>query len=103
MEQEASLMLPLRPQRPKSSKKDNLPIRIAQINAQRGSFRNITEQSLQEEIKTQKAKGKEEKEDEGKSEENVNEVDATERQELLYKKRAEIIQFAAWALPSILI
>lgn len=85
-------MLPLRPQKAKSSKKDNLPIRIAQINAQRGSFRNITEQSLQEEIKAKKEKGKEEGGDE---EENVNEVDATERQELLYKKRAEIIQFAA--------
>ncbi|KUL89249.1 hypothetical protein ZTR_03778 [Talaromyces verruculosus] len=97
MEQGASLMLPLRPQKAKSSKKDNLPIRIAQINAQRGSFRNITEQSLQEEIKAQKEKSKEEQEEEEKKEENVNEVDATERQELLYKKRAEIIQFAAQA------
>lgn len=95
MEQGASLTLPLRPQKAKSSKKDNLPIRIAQINAQRGSFRNITEQSLQEEIKAQKEKSKEEQEEEEKDEEKVNEVDATERQELLYKKRAEIIQFAA--------
>lgn len=95
MEQAASLMLPLRPQKTKSSKKDNLPIRIAQINAQRGSFRNITEQSLQEEIKAQKEKSEEEDEEDEQNEENVNEVDATERQELLYKKRAEIIQFAA--------
>lgn len=95
MEQRASLTLPLRPQKAKGSEKDNLPIRIAQINAQRGSFRNITEQSLQEEIKAQKEKSKEEQEEEEKKEENVNEVDATERQELLYKKRAEIIQFAA--------
>jgi hypothetical protein len=99
MEQAASLMLPLRPQKVKSSKKDNLPVRIAQINAQRGSFRNITEQSLQEEIKAQKEKSKgklgDEAEEEGENEGNVNEVDATERQELLYKKRAEIIQFAS--------
>lgn len=95
MEQGASLMLPLRPQKAKSSKKDNLPIRIAQINAERGSFRNITERSLQEEIKTQKEKSKEERAEEEQNEENVNGVDATERQELLYKKRAEIIQFAA--------
>lgn len=95
MEQAASLMLPLRPPKTKSSKKDNLPIRIAQINAQCGSFRNITEESLQEEIKVKKEKGKEEDEKEERNEENVNEIDATERQELLYKKRAEIIQFAA--------
>ncbi|EED14315.1 RNA polymerase II mediator complex component SRB4, putative [Talaromyces stipitatus ATCC 10500] len=100
MEQTGSLMLPLRPQTTKTSKKDNLPIRIAQINAQRGSFRNITEQSLQDEIKAQKERSKdklEEEEEESKSQENVNEVDATERQELLYKRRAEIIQFAAQA------
>jgi mediator of RNA polymerase II transcription subunit 17, fungi type len=95
MEQGASLMLPLRPQKARGSKNDTLPIRIAQINAQRGSFRNITEQSLQAEIKAQKEKSKEEQEEEEKKAENVNEVDATERQELLYKKRAEIIQFAA--------
>lgn len=99
MEQAASLMLPLRPQKAKSSKKDNLPVRIAQINAQRGSFRNITEQSLQEEITAQKEKSKgklgDEAEEEEENEGNVNEVDATERQELLYKKRAEIIQFAS--------
>ena len=90
-------MLPLRPQKAKGSKKDNLPIRIAQINAQRGSFRNITEQSLQEEINAQKEKSKrgDEDEDEKFNEENKNEVDATERHDLLYKKRAEIIQFAA--------
>lgn len=95
MEQAASLMLPLRPQKAKSIKKDTLPIRIAQINAQRGSFRNVTEQSLQDEIKAQKENSKEEDEEEGQEKENVNEEDATERQELLYKKRAEIIQFAA--------
>lgn len=99
MEQGASLMLPLRPQKTKTTKKDNLPIRIAQINAQRGSFRNITEQSLQEEITAHKEKSKdkasENEEEEDQDEKNVNEVDATERQDLLYKKRAEIIQFAA--------
>lgn len=98
MEKADTLMLPLRPQQSKGGKKDNLPIRIAQINAQRGSFRNITEQSLQEEIEAQKAKAKEkgkEAEDEDEIEAKPAELDVTERHELLYKRRAEIVQFAA--------
>ena len=96
MDKADTLMLPLRPQQKKGDKKDNLPIRIAQINAQRGSFRNITEESLQEEIKAQKEKGKDKKaEAEEEIRNNAAEPDATERYELLYKRRAEIIQFAA--------
>jgi hypothetical protein len=104
MEQGSSLTLPLRPQVNKNAKKDSLPIRIAQINAQRGSFRNITEQSLQNEIEVLKEKRKgaeagggeeEEEEEEKDGEEKVAELDDTERHELLYKRRAEIAQFAA--------
>jgi mediator of RNA polymerase II transcription subunit 17, fungi type len=96
MDKADTLMLPLRPQQSKGSKKDTLPIRIAQINAQRGSFRNITEESLQEEIKTQKEKGKDkEAEAEEEYHKNATELDVTERHELLYKRRAEIVQFAA--------
>jgi mediator of RNA polymerase II transcription subunit 17 len=105
MEQGSSLTLPLRPQVNKNAKKDSLPIRIAQINAQRGSFRNITEQSLQNEIDVLKEKRKgaeaaggeeeEEEEEEKDGEEKVAELDDTERHELLYKRRAEIAQFAA--------
>lgn len=99
MEQGSSLTLPLRPQVDKGTKKDSLPIRIAQINAQRGSFRNITEQSLQDEIEAlkEKRKGAEAggEEEEGDGEDKVTELDDTERHELLYKRRAEIAQFAA--------
>jgi hypothetical protein len=103
MEQGSSLTLPLRPQVNKNAKKDSLPIRIAQINAQRGSFRNITEQSLQNEIEALKEKrkgaeaagGEEEEGEEKDGEEKVAELDDTERHELLYKRRAEIAQFAA--------
>ncbi|CRG88640.1 Mediator of RNA polymerase II transcription subunit 17 [Talaromyces islandicus] len=103
MEQASALTLPLRPQVDKGAKKDSLPIRIAQINAQRGSFRNITEQSLQDEIEALKEKRKGAKASEGEEEEEEDveekpaEFDDTERQELLYKRRAEIAQFAAQA------
>lgn len=97
-----SFTLPLRPLVEKGGKKDTLPVRIAQINAQRGSFRDITEQSLQAEIDARKERGaevegeeEEEKEKEAVEAKRPPELDATERHELLYKRRAEIIQFAA--------
>jgi mediator of RNA polymerase II transcription subunit 17 len=101
-----SFTLPLRPLVEKDAdvnrkKKDTLPIRIAQINAQRGSFRNVTEQSLQEEINTRRERRRR-GEDEEEEEENVEakksaELDTTERHEMLYKRRAEIMQFAVYA------
>lgn len=106
MDSSTPLKLPLKPHKTKTAQKDNLPIRIAQINAQRGSFRNISEQSLQDELQSQKQKSKnknklgaeedtvDENEKDGDNK-TAQEVDATEHQEQLYKKRAEIIQFAA--------
>lgn len=91
-----SFTLPLRPRVEKGDKKDTLPVRIAQINAQRGSFRNITEASLQAEIDARKQRGLDsEEEEEEEIETKPPELDVTERHELLYKRRAEIIQFAA--------
>jgi len=87
-----SFTLPLRPLVDKTGAKDTLPVRIAQINAQRGSFRNVTEQSLQAEIDAQKEKGEVPEEEYGVKE--PADVDATERLDLLYKRRAEITQFA---------
>jgi mediator of RNA polymerase II transcription subunit 17 len=92
MEAENSLTLPLRQQVAAAAKADTLPLRIAQINAQRGSFRNITEQSLQAEIDAQKARG--DASDEDGEEIKPTELDATERHDLLYKRRADITQFA---------
>ncbi|KAH8689974.1 putative RNA polymerase II mediator complex component SRB4 [Talaromyces proteolyticus] len=100
MEQGSSLTLPLRAQVNSGTKTDNLPTRIAQINAQRGSFRNVTEQSLEDEIAALKQKRKEirDGQDEGEEAcEQTADLDATERHELLYKRRAEIAQFAAQA------
>lgn len=85
-----SFTLPLRPPVEKGPREDKLPIRIAQINAQRGSFRNVTEEDLKAEIEAQK-KGEEHKDDEGKE---STDVDTTERLDLLYKRRADITQFA---------
>lgn len=87
-----SFTLPLRPLVEKADVKDTLPIRIAQINAQRGSFRNVTEQSLQAEIDAHQEKG-EAPEEQYEAKEPAD-VDATERLEQLYKRRAEITQFA---------
>ncbi|GAD98717.1 mediator of RNA polymerase II transcription subunit 17 [Paecilomyces variotii No. 5] len=84
-----SFTLPLRPPVEKGAREDALPIRITQINAQRGSFRNVTEESLKAEIEAQR-NGVEQKEGEGKE----SDVDATERLDLLYKRRADITQFA---------
>lgn len=86
----SSFTLPLRPTVEKGAREDALPIRIAQINAQRGSFRNVTEESLKAEIEAQK-NGVEQKEDDSKE---SSDVDATERIDLLYKRRADITQFA---------
>ncbi|KAL2002159.1 hypothetical protein VTN02DRAFT_514 [Thermoascus thermophilus] len=90
-----SFTLPLRPLVEKADVKDTLPVRIAQINAQRGSFRNVTEQSLQAEIDARQGKG-EAPEDQYEGKEPAD-VDATERLEQLYKRRAEITQFAMQA------
>jgi mediator of RNA polymerase II transcription subunit 17 len=90
---ESSFGLPLRPVIEKGAKEDQLPIRIAQINEQRGSFRNITEQSLQAEINAAKEKGDGEATDEDEDN-KPHELDATEHLELLYKRRAEITNAA---------
>lgn len=92
MEGDKSFALPLRPVVSGSGKKDMLPVRIAQINAQRGSFRSVTEQSLQDELQARKEKGDESEEEE--PEIAPSELDATDRQETVYKRRAEILQFA---------
>ncbi|PGH31893.1 hypothetical protein GX50_05328 [[Emmonsia] crescens] len=95
---EESFPLPLRPFIQKSAAEpDSLPIRIAQINAQRGSFRNVTEQSLQEEIDAQRALEAAGGEAEEKGEVESEEVKPTDRLEQLFKSRAEIIDFAAQA------
>ena len=86
-----SFSLPLRPHIQKQPKPDTLPIRIAQINAQRGSFRNVTEQSLQSEIDALRSP------DGGATETSdlkAGEAEGSDRQEQLFKSRGEILEFA---------
>ncbi|KAI9376123.1 mediator of RNA polymerase II transcription subunit 17 [Aspergillus egyptiacus] len=90
-----SFSLPLRPTVEKRDRPDSLPRDIAQINAQWGSFRELSEAKVQEKIEEEKAKGLWAEDDEDKRE--TADLDTTERMELLYKRRAEIIQFAQQA------
>ncbi|GFF84954.1 mediator of RNA polymerase II transcription subunit 17 [Aspergillus udagawae] len=87
--------LPLRPLIEKRDRPDPLPLEIAQINAQWGSFRDVSEESLRAKIEEEKSKEYtiEEEEAEGAG----AELDTTERLDQLYRRRAEIIQFAMQA------
>ncbi|KAK2857313.1 hypothetical protein FQN49_004823 [Arthroderma sp. PD_2] len=89
-----SFSLPLRPVRKKTEDADVLPIRIAQINAQRGSFRDVTEESLSEEIETLRVSGKEAA-NIGEPTETGNDADDKEQQ--LFTSRSEMLEFATQA------
>ncbi|KAF4253314.1 hypothetical protein CNMCM8714_006496 [Aspergillus fumigatus] len=87
--------LPLRPLIEKRDRPDPLPLEIAQINAQWGSFRDVSEESLRAKIEEEKSKEYTIEEEEGEG--AGAELDTTERLDQLYKRRAEIIQFAMQA------
>jgi mediator of RNA polymerase II transcription subunit 17 len=82
--------LPLRPLTEKRDRPDPLPVEIAQINAQWGSFRDVNEETLRAKIEEEESK-EYTIEDEGEA---GAELDTTERLDQLYKRRAEITQFA---------
>lgn len=88
-----SLSLPLRPLIDKREHQDSLPVEIAQINAQWGAFRDVSEDSLRAQIEADKHKDPwaEDEESDGQS---AADVDTSERLEQLYKRRAEITNFA---------
>lgn len=90
-----SFTLPLRPIIEKRDQKDSLPAEIAQINSQWGSFRDVTEDSLRAEIAAEKDKDAEVSHKEDAQKPSAD-VDTTERLEQLYKRRAEITQFALY-------
>ena len=89
-----SFTLPLRPLRQKAEKPDTLPLRIAQINAQRGSFRNVTEQGLLEEIEANRVAGKGEGEEPESTRAGDGDHEAPDREKELFASRAEMIEFA---------
>lgn len=87
-----SFSLPLRPIIEKRDRQDSLPRDIAQINAQWGSFRELNETKLRERIEEDKNKDPWEEDDAGDKDEI--DLDASEQKDQLYKRRAEIINFA---------
>lgn len=88
-----SFTLPLRPNLERQDRPDTLPVEIAQINNHWGSFRDVNEEILQTKISEENERnGAQTPEKDGED----GEVDTTERLELLYKKRAEITQFAVF-------
>lgn len=87
-----SFSLPLRPSLPQTKKQnETLPLEIAQINAQYGSFREITEQGLQDQLEAYRTSGRE-IEDEDKTDSSSDRP--SERTEQLFKSRLEILDFA---------
>ncbi|KAL4865111.1 mediator of RNA polymerase II transcription subunit 17 [Aspergillus spectabilis] len=90
-----SFSIPLRPVIEKRDRPDSLPRDIAQINAQWGSFRELNEASLREKIEEDKHKDPWEEDEEG--DKGSDDLDTSERRDQLYKRRAEIIQFALQA------
>ncbi|KAF7165143.1 hypothetical protein CNMCM6106_001383 [Aspergillus hiratsukae] len=87
--------LPLRPLTEERDWPDPLPVEIAQINAQWGSFRDVSEETLRAKIEEEKSQEYAIDEDEGEG--AGAELDTTERLDQLYKRRAEISQFAMQA------
>ncbi|KAF9890475.1 RNA polymerase II mediator complex subunit [Aspergillus nanangensis] len=93
-----SLSLPLRPLIEESDRPDALPVEIAQINAQWGAFRDVNEDSLRAQIEQEKYKDPyADDDDENDEDTSATDVDSAERLDLLYRRRAEITQFALQA------
>ncbi|KGO74114.1 Mediator complex, subunit Med17 [Penicillium italicum] len=90
-----SFTLPLRPIPEKRDRPDTLPVEIAQINNQWGSFREVNEDVLRNKIVEEEGKDGLDELDE--SDQDATDLDSTERLEQLYKRRAEITQFAMQA------
>ncbi|KAL8746531.1 MAG: hypothetical protein Q9184_007733 [Pyrenodesmia sp. 2 TL-2023] len=80
------LSLSLRPWPSSDKTKESLPYLIARINEQKGSFRNVTEASLEEEIRAAEAGGAQPTDDE---EEGQN---SKAKEDELLKAREQIIQ-----------
>lgn len=83
------LLLPLRPSVVASPTKDSLEARIAQINKQKGAFRDVTEASLVEEINHG---GHSESDVEMGSESGEDSLRPEDRQALLWKGRETMLR-----------
>ncbi|KAJ5798596.1 Mediator complex subunit Med17 [Penicillium pulvis] len=87
-----SFTLPLRPILEKQDHPDTLPVEISQINSHWGSFRDVNEEILRTKIAEEKDRDNTQDSEDG--DQGDGDVDTTERLEQLYKKRADITQFA---------
>ena len=93
------LSLPLQAWPAKDPNENSLPYLISRINAQRGSFRNITEESLQEEIEAiETGQAQPELENTALSDSEDDDAhDATPQTEDVQHARGEILKFIAYA------
>ena len=92
------LFLPLQILPAKDANAESLPYLISRINAQRGSFRNITEESLQEEIAAlENGQAQPELEDAAISEPDDGLPDNSPLTKDLQHTRGEILKFIAYA------
>ena len=91
---EDQLLISLRAWPAKDVKQQSLPLLISRVNQQRGSFRNITEQSLEEEIQAIKA-GEIQSGQEDVDSSSDETVDAKSRTEDVKAARVEILQLVA--------
>lgn len=87
-----SFTLPLRPILDRQDRPDTLPVEISQINSHWGSFRDVNEEILRTKIAEEKDRDDTQESEDGDQEDG--DIDTTERLEQLYKKRADITQFA---------
>ena len=77
--------------------KESLKYLISRINQQKGSFRNVTEQSLEEEIREQEA-GKTFPDDQDVVETNEEVEDVKIKQEEVAQAREDMIRQIGWNL-----
>lgn len=87
-----SFTIPLRPVAVQQDRPDTLPIEIAQISSQWGSFRDVNEEILRVKIAEEEEHGRTPQLQKG--DEEASDGDTTEHLEQLYKRRADIIQLA---------
>ena len=88
-------LLSLRASPKTDTQKDSLPFIISRINEQRGSFRNVTEDSLREEIQAQEAGRAETIEESG----DLDEVqDAKPRREQLATAREDMLRHVKYVV-----
>lgn len=84
-----SLQLSLQASHVSDPSKDSVQSLIARINEQRGSFRNVTEESLEEEIRRGEVKEADDIEDEDDAAETN---DARPRREILVAAREDMLR-----------